>query len=170
MSIAIKLHFERQSIIAFRISTEPSASTAMCLACSSRGAMSSRVLIWTAGRLNWCGESVRALRSGGNARLCFRIEDIQAARAELATKDVRVGPVEEKTDGLVTFCDPEGKRALAVAMPLIVLASTKNSPHGTSLTALEVEIDANSYHCCSNLVHGDAFRILESERCGERVE
>jgi hypothetical protein len=58
------------------------------------------------------GESVRAPRSGGNARLCFRVEDIQAARAELAKKDVRAGPVEEKGNGLlVTFCDPEGNEA-----------------------------------------------------------
>jgi len=47
-----------------------------------------------------------------------------------------VGPVEEKGNGLlVTFCDPEGKRALSVAIPLIVLASTRNSRHGTNFTA-----------------------------------
>ena len=53
--------------------------------------------------------SIRQPRAGGNARLCFRVEDIRTARAELADKDVPVGPVEEKSNGLlVTFCDPDG--------------------------------------------------------------
>lgn len=46
---------------------------------------------------------------GGNARLCFRVEDIRAACAELLKKDVRVGPVEEKSNGLLAgFWDPDG--------------------------------------------------------------
>jgi catechol 2,3-dioxygenase-like lactoylglutathione lyase family enzyme len=54
-------------------------------------------------------ETVPVPRASGNARLCFRVEDIRAARADLAQQDVRVGPVEEKSNGLlVTFCDLDG--------------------------------------------------------------
>ena len=54
-------------------------------------------------------DSARQPSIGGNARLCFRVEDVRAARAELAKRDVRVGPVEEKNNGLLlTFSDPDG--------------------------------------------------------------
>jgi catechol 2,3-dioxygenase-like lactoylglutathione lyase family enzyme len=48
-------------------------------------------------------------RASGNARLCFRVQDVHTARAELQKKDIPVGPVEEKNNGLlVTFSDPDG--------------------------------------------------------------
>jgi|SRR5208283_1382574 len=54
-------------------------------------------------------ETVPDPRAGGNARLCFRVEDIRAARAELAGKNICAGAVEKKSNGLLTtFCDPDG--------------------------------------------------------------
>ena len=45
----------------------------------------------------------------GNARLCLRVDDINAARAELEGERVQVSEVEVKSNGkLAFFCDPDG--------------------------------------------------------------
>ena len=50
-----------------------------------------------------------ANKSGGNARLCLRVDDIQTALAELRTKGVPASAVEPKQNGLLaTLQDPDG--------------------------------------------------------------
>lgn len=45
----------------------------------------------------------------GNARLCLAVDDIEAARRDLAAKGVQASPTERKSNGLLcSFHDPDG--------------------------------------------------------------
>jgi catechol 2,3-dioxygenase-like lactoylglutathione lyase family enzyme len=51
----------------------------------------------------------RKLEGTGNARLCFAVDDIRAALADLRSKGVPTSDVQPKEGGLLaTFADPDG--------------------------------------------------------------